>query len=181
MNSPVQQTPPGASPRKGTRAYDQRRYFTCRSNLLVMTVFTLANLILVALDVDFSLSFSAILPLFLCSFGKELAAKTGAAALFPLAIVLAALLILLFFLCWLFSAKRYGWLIPALVFYAADTVLLLSMITPERLLTMIIEIVFHAWVLYYLIAGIIAGRRLTKEKDAFLSPSRADREPPSPV
>ncbi|MBQ7172274.1 MAG: hypothetical protein IJR89_08380 [Clostridia bacterium] len=147
MNNLPDRPQSGAMPPKHTRAYEQRRYFTCRANLFVVTAFSLLHLVLLALGSDFSLSFAAILPLVVYTFGKGAAAQYGMPALFPVAVFLVGLLILFYFLCWLFSKKRYGWLIPALVCYGIDTLVLLSTISPEYLVSMIIEIVFHAWVL----------------------------------
>ncbi len=177
MNHQPDRPQNGAMPPKRTRAYEQRRYFTCRANLFVMAAFSLISLVLLAFGSDFNLSFAAILPLFLFSFGKEAAAQYGIPLLFPLALFLVVVLILFYFLCWLFSGKKYGWLIPALVCYGIDTLVLLSRISPQYLVSMTIEIVFHAWVLYYLVAGIVSGRRLKKAGEELLSPSRPDGEP----
>ena len=49
---------------------------------------------------------------------------------------------------------RVGWMIAALVLFAADTVIMFAMCGIA--LEMILDILFHAWVLYYLATGIYA-------------------------
>ena len=84
----------------------------------------------------------------------------------------AAVLTLLYLLAWLCSKKQWvGWLIFALVFFVLDTVgMLLSIVIATD---MIIDILFHAWVIYYLILGIHAHFKLKKlppdEEPAFFN------------
>jgi hypothetical protein len=54
--------------------------------------------------------------------------------------------------------NRVGWLIFALVFFGLDTLgmLIFNGIAADG----IIDIVFHAWIIYYLVVGIIAHNKL---------------------
>jgi len=68
---------------------------------------------------------------------------------------------LLYLLAWIMSSKnRVGWLTFALVLFGIDTVgmLLIGGIALES----VIDILFHGWVIYYLISGIIAHNKLKK-------------------
>ena len=60
-------------------------------------------------------------------------------------------------LCWLFSKKKMGWMIAALVYFVFDTAFLLLFALLLGMLTSIIDIVFHAWIIYYMIVGVKAG------------------------
>lgn len=80
---------------------------------------------------------------------------------FVIAVVLAALIILLYFLSWLFAKKnKIGWMIFALVFFALDTVAMLAYYGINA--DMIVDIVFHAWVLISLATGISNYYKLKK-------------------
>jgi thiol:disulfide interchange protein len=75
-------------------------------------------------------------------------------------IAVAAVICVLYLLCWIFSKqRRVAWLIVGLVFFALDTVfMLLGGISADRIL----DIVFHGWVIISLTGGIIAHSKLKK-------------------
>ena len=54
--------------------------------------------------------------------------------------------------------NNVGWLVAALVLFAIDTVSMFLFMGID--VSMILDIVFHAWVIYYLIAGIVAHKKL---------------------
>ena len=77
------------------------------------------------------------------------------------AIVVAVLIVAAYAMCYLFSGKhRVGWLIAALVFFAFDTLGLLFYYGIA--LDSLMDILFHIWVLYYLIAGVTAHYKLKR-------------------
>ena len=79
----------------------------------------------------------------------------------------AVLVLGLYLLFWLFSKKHYGWLIPALVFFALDTIFLLRDSFGGGFdFSMVMDIAFHAWVLLSLVFGIINGSKLKKLAEA---------------
>jgi hypothetical protein len=70
-------------------------------------------------------------------------------------LAIAAAIILVFLLCWLFSKNgKPGWLIAALVLFVIDTVLMF--LDQEAIADAIIDIVFHFWVMASLAGGIKA-------------------------
>ena len=80
-------------------------------------------------------------------------------SLFVALLIISIILTSLYLLAWFMSKKnRVGWLIFALVFFGLDTVgmLIFNGIAAEG----IIDIVFHAWIIYYLVVGIIAHNKL---------------------
>lgn len=149
------------------------KYNAARSNLLVVVGFTLFNVICALFGGSMYFLFSATIPHFIAAVGAVLCGKMPDAyyaememskeECFPgtVLIIFAAIAIVitaLYFLFWIFSKKRVGWLIAALVFFSVDT-LALFMLYGVAIDT-IMDVLFHAWVLYYLAAGISAHFKL---------------------
>ncbi|MBQ7319994.1 MAG: hypothetical protein IJW97_07460 [Clostridia bacterium] len=155
----------------------ENTYTTARANLLLVVAITTLNIILCLCGADSYFLFSANIPYFLVYMGMLLCGKFDfseqvflemgfdpAEGYFPTAIligltVIAFLIVAAFVLCYIFSSKhRVGWLIAALVFFGLDTLGMLGLYGIS--LDSILDILFHAWVLYYLIAGISAHFKL---------------------
>jgi hypothetical protein len=172
----------------------QGRYNAARANVLLVAVLSLINVILLAVNADIYFPFSASFPYYLISgarllcgmypeeFYVELAELTGEPVMteflppviFTVVLVIGVLLIAIFSLCWLLSKKRVGWMIAALVLFVLDTLYLLSM---GISIDMIIDIIFHAWVLYSVISGTIAFFKLKSLPDDEHIVLAVDEEP----
>lgn len=166
----------------------QKTYVTARNNLLLAVVLTLISLVLVA-TLGFYLTFSAYLPTNMVATGKdamdidngvytaeelgiteeELAAYqevTDGTFELVLSIIPAVLIVGFYFLCWALSKKHFAWMIAALALYILDTLLmipdLLSYYLPYDITGALFLAFYHAWVLYYLITGVIASVKLKK-------------------
>ena len=148
-----------------------QRYTTARFNLLIMLGFTLLNVILIAVGSSSYMLFSATVPYVLVQTGMYLCGKLSADwyegdtfeflpdTVLYIMVAIAVVIMLYIFLCWLLSRKgRYGFFIAALVYFALDTLFLLSMFSAS----LIVDLVFHAWVIYYLIIGISSGIKMKK-------------------
>ena len=155
----------------------ESRYNSARANLLLVTILTLVNVVLLAVDASFYFPFSASFPYYvitgarmLCGmypeeFYVELAELTGEpvmteffpSAVFYVALVIGVILIAVFSLCWLLSKKKVGWMIAALVLFILDTLYLLSM---GLAIDMLIDLLFHVWVLVSVISGLSAHFKL---------------------
>lgn len=160
----------------------ENRYNAARGNLLLVTILTLINIVLLAVDASFYFPFSLSLPYYLITgtrllcgmypeeFYTELAEITGEPVMteflpttvFTVVLVVCVIIIAIFSLCWLLSKKKIGWMIAALVLFVLDTFYLLSM---GLMIEMLIDIIFHAWVLYSLISGIVAFFKLKSLPD----------------
>ena len=141
------------------RANAERKYTMARNNLLLALVFTVVNVVLAIVNADLYFLFSAFMPYIAAALGVGMAAELGAIAL----VVMGAISIVLIVPCllsWIFSKKKSGWMIVALVYFVFDTALLLLFMLLFGDFTSILDVVFHAWVLYYLIVGIKAGIEL---------------------
>lgn len=136
----------------------QNTYNTARTNLLVLVVFTAINIVLLLVESDTMFLFSATVPYIALLMGM----LTGITTAMVVGGCIAAISILLYLLCWIMSKKSPAWLVVALVFFVIDTVALAWLYISAGEISGIVDIVFHLWVLYYLVIGIINGNKLKK-------------------
>ena len=153
----------------------RHRYNNARNNLLLVVLFSTINLILLIADSYTYFLFSASLPYMLVDLGKFVCGMyppdfyTGELegfmalpqSVFWVMVVLAVFAILLYLISYLFSKNgKGGWLIFALVFFGLDTV---GMFLYFQIgLDMILDVLFHVWVLVILTAGVLAHGKLKK-------------------
>ena len=160
-----------------------RKYQNARHNILLVLVFTLINIVLLVSNSNSYFLFSAAIPYYSAVFGMIFTGKypaeyyTGELAgveflgngFFVATLVFAAVILVLYLLSWILSKKpRVGWMILALVLFIKDTgvMLLISGISAD----MIMDIVFHGWVIVSLISGISAYfklKQLPEEEEPF--------------
>lgn len=151
----------------------ERRYASARMNLLWVVLFTAINIVLLVSNSYTYFLFSAFIPYAIVDYGMIVCGKYPAdfygdlsqyqfldSTVLVVLIAVAAVICVLYLLCWIFSKKRrVAWLIVGLVFFALDTVfMLLGGISADRIL----DIVFHGWVIISLTGGIIAHSKLKK-------------------
>jgi hypothetical protein len=151
----------------------ERRYASARMNLLWVVLFTAINIVLLVSNSYTYFLFSAFIPYAIVDYGMIVCVKYPAdfygdlsqyqffdTTVLVVLIAVAAVICVLYLLCWIFSKKRrVAWLIVGLVFFALDTVfMLLGGISADRIL----DIVFHGWVIISLTGGIIAHSKLKK-------------------
>jgi hypothetical protein len=146
-----------------------------RHNLLLVVGFTLINIILLVTNANSYFLFSAYIPYVIVDLGMALCGKYPAEyyggemeslefldnTFFVITLVVAAVFLVLYLLSWLLCKKpRVGWMIFALVFFVIDTagMLLLAGISAD----MIMDIVFHGWVIVSLSGAISAYFKLKK-------------------
>lgn len=140
----------------------QRRIQSARGNLILMVVFTIANIISYWFEFGFMLPFSAFLPFTIFDFGYYFSIELNDPSLFITGIALASFIILIYVLGYFLSKKKPGWLTSMLAMYIFDTVVMIYLFTGVFVFngSMILDILFHIWVLYYLINGVIAVNKL---------------------
>lgn len=147
----------------------QTKYDAARKNLLSVVVFSLINLILLVANSFTYFLFSASIPYLLVNEAKYLCGMYPAEyydfdyaeglffhrAFFWIVLVVALLIIAFYVLCFFLSGKnRVGWLVAALAFFALDTVAMFRYYGISA--GMIMDIVFHVWVIVSLSIGIHA-------------------------
>ena len=147
MNNPKIATP---------RELAAKKYANARSNLLLMLGFTVLNIVLLLFDSGTMFLFSASVPFYAVIFG--ILDETGL-LLIP-AIVVAVVSVAAYLLCWIFSKKHFGWMIAAMVLFILDTLCTVGLFAITADMTNVVDLVIHAWVLYYLVIGTISGAKL---------------------
>lgn len=141
------------------------KFNSARSNLMIVVVFTVINLVLLMLDTDTQFLFSASFPSLAFALGDVLADELGMDILRNGALLLAIGNIGLYFICWLFSKKRRGFMIFALILFILDCLILGVMVFAlytDVDYSVIIDVVFHGWVLISLISGVAASAKLSQ-------------------
>lgn len=133
-----------------------QKFNAARSNLLLMLILTVVNIALLIAGSDTFLLFSVSIPYYAVC----LPVVWGEYELFLAGCVLAVILVVVYFLCWLLSKKRPGWLIVALVLFILDTLGLIGFYLLAEEVSGIVDLVIHIWVLYYLISGIMNAKKL---------------------
>lgn len=167
----------------------QAKYDGARRNLLSVVVFSLINLILLVANSFTYFLFSASIPYLVADLAKYLCGMYPAdyydispeeAWFFPrsvfwIALVVALLIIAFYVLCFFLSGKnRVGWMITALVCFALDTVVMFLYYGISA--DMIMDIVFHAWVIVSLSVGIYAHFKRKKLAENWTDAEQAGGE-----
>lgn len=141
----------------------KQQYRTARYNLLLMLSLTAVNIVLLFLGSDTMMLFSATVPYVSVIYGGLLSWVFENELYFVLGIAVAVVLIALYLLCFIFSKKRVGFMVTALVLFALDSAAMAwTYISSGDFADGIIDIVFHIWILVYLISGVYNGFKLKK-------------------
>lgn len=135
----------------------QKQFSIARANLVIMTALTCVNIAMIALETGRVFQFSAATPqLAFIVFSNGDAVQKAAGLL------ISVLIIGLFALCYVLSKRNPLWMTAALVLFVCDTAFLVVWLVAvaDNLLANSIEVLYHVWVLYYLIRGVQAAHRL---------------------
>lgn len=148
----------------------QRRVTLSRNNLLLMTILTVINIAAYWFNTSFILPYSAFLPYTIIDFATFFTAESQDSTLLIMGVIISALLILLYFLGYFLSKHKPKWLVFMLSMYIFDTVAMIFIFTSVFYFSpiMIIDVLFHVWVLYYLVSGVLANRKLQTLSDEVL-------------
>lgn len=139
---------------RSKRALAEEKLKIARSNLLLVIALTLINIILSLTGSDSMMLFSATIPYFLAILA------TAIPGFLAIGLGSAAVILLLYLLCWIFSKKHYGWMVVALVLFLLDTVFLAWIYITAGDFSGILDAAIHVWVFYYLIIGVKYGHQL---------------------
>ncbi len=159
-----------ATPRGALEA----KYNNSVGNLLLVIAFSTINVVLLVLNADTYFLFSAFIPFFVADLGmyytgtypEEYYYDVGEVEFLDksfliVTIAIAVVVILIYLLSWLFARKKkVGWLIFAAVLFCIDTV---AMFVITGFSTdMMFDILFHVWVIFSLINGIVTYFKMKK-------------------
>ncbi len=152
----------------------ERNYNNGITNLLLVVAFSVINIVLLVTNSNTYFLFSAFVPYLLVDLGmfytgmypEEYYSDLGYIEFLDksfliVTVALAAVVIILYLLCWIFAKKKkIGWVIFAGVTACIDTVamLVLGGIAMES----IIDIIFHAWIIISLVNAIVIFNKLKK-------------------
>lgn len=137
-----------------------RRVNLARSNLIAMTLLTIVNIAAYFFGGDFGFPFSAFFPYAAVIFGDIFATELADPMIFYWGIALASIVLILFIVGYFLSKKRHGWLIFVTVLYVMDLIFMTYIYFPDFDFSALLDYVFHFWVLYYLVLGVIAARKI---------------------
>lgn len=157
------------------RSLYESKYASARHNILLVVIFTTINLVLLVAKSYTYFLFSAFMPYFLTDLGMILGGMyppevyTGdmegvavfGTGFFIATVVISVIILSLYLLSWIFSKNnKGGWMVFALVLFSIDTVCMfaLGVIGADA----IIDILFHAWVIWSLASGVHAYSKLKK-------------------
>lgn len=157
-----------ANGRRPSRVAAQQRYTVARQNLLLMIILTVVNLILLVFDSSVMMLFSATVPYYAVAVGIV----SQSSVVLMVCICLTAVVLATYILCWVMSKKHYGWMIAALVLFVVDTMALVGLYLLLQEMSGVMDLLIHAWVLYYLIIGVRYGHQIS----ATPADSRAEAE-----
>lgn len=149
---------------KNSREYLTQKWKTGRSSLLLILIVTLVNMIAVVADIDFYFLFSASIPFYLVVFGKAFdngfaeGAWSEIGTFTVTALVIAAVILGVYLICWLLSKKHNGWLIAALVLFSIDTAALLLMLSGDS--SVLLDLAIHALAIWELAQAISCAKKL---------------------
>ncbi len=140
----------------------QKRVNTSKHTIILVAVLTIVNTVLIAVNADMVFTFSAYVPQLVTFIFADMAADLQAESYFYIGIAIAVFMALLYLALWFGAKKKAGFLIVALVLFGIDTAILLFDLVSYFDSSFIIDVVFHAWVIYDLILGISSYLKLKK-------------------
>lgn len=147
-----------------------------RYSILLVLIFTAVNLVMLLLDSGRYFLFSASVPYFLTAFciGMDMGlGYSGISTFTIIALVISAVILAWYLVCWLLSKNRPGWFVAALVSFILDTVaFVLVCMAVDTLADSIMDLLFHVWVIVELIQAISANKKLKN-----LAPREPVQEP----
>jgi len=145
------------------------KFEKARNNLLVVILFTVVNLLLSAFNTNLNFLFSATLPQFVFEVVKAIDPDTESNIFIIAGLIMAFITIIPYFIFWILTRRARGLILAALIFFGIDSFLLIVLVLDmESKASFLLEIVFHVWILYYLIIGVIAWFKLRDvSKDEF--------------
>ncbi|MDE5996549.1 MAG: hypothetical protein K2G56_06485 [Eubacterium sp.] len=140
----------------------KKRVNTAKHTIILVAALTIVNTILIAVNADLVFTFSAYVPQLVTFNFADMDAEMQANSYLYIGIAIAILMALIYLALWFGAKKKAGFLIVALVLFGIDTAVLLYDLTSYFEASYLIDVAFHAWVIYDLDIGISANSKLKK-------------------
>lgn len=150
---------------KGSTAHLFLCYANARRNLLSVPIFTTISVILLLTNSSsIHFLFGASIPFWLPAIATRIDNLLMIGHPFTIAAYAISMVsIFLYVLCWLFSHDWRGWMIAALVLFSLDSLFMIGMMyTFHAYWRMILEFLYHVWIMCYLIRGVYSSGKLLK-------------------
>lgn len=155
------------------------KYKQARSFLLLIVIFSVINLVSVAFANTYFL-FSAYLTQIIAFVGAQMYLETGGIVFLIIFGIIGLVTIVPYLLCYIFSKKRVGWMLAAMILFAADSALFLidfvsALAAGEP--GLITDFIIHGAALFYLIYGVVNGKKLkAAEQEMDAMPENEDEQ-----
>ncbi len=147
---------------------NETKYKNMRLVLLVTLILSVVNCITM-LIANIFFYFSAFLPLIFISIGVMLTETYQTVLFYVIMAVIALASLVPYLLCYLFSKKKVGWMITALVLFSVDTLLLLLWVLMTFDISLMVSLAIHIYLIVLFALGVKYGLNLQKEKDTVLA------------
>ena len=142
------------------RQIAESRFKSARLDLLIVIVFTVVNIVMLLTGSETMMLFSATVPYYAVFLAYFANLQYGGLEWFVTgSLILAGIILLVYLLCWIFSKKRHGWLIAALVLFCLDTAATVVLYMGD-FARGIMDFVIHGAVIWYLALGVKAAKQL---------------------
>ena len=151
-----------------------KTYQSLRTIPAAIAVISLRNVFMIKMEFERSLLFSAFLPVLGANYTVYVSEGTNQ----NLAIGAGVMLILLFYLCYVFSRKNWKWMMVAFIRYLIDTWFLIYFVEVRELgyNTWAFDIITHVGVLALLLWAAMLGQNALKKKPAVQEEQPADKD-----
>lgn len=144
-----------------------RRYRTARGSLLAMILVTVINTVMSATgDYESYFVFCDYLAYYCSVYGRVFYEQSGEMLYLIVGCAAVAVILLPLLLCWIFSKKRRGWMIAALVMVSLDTLLIVADAIGYQDISYLLSIAFHVWLIVEMVLAIRAGKQAIAEINA---------------
>lgn len=137
----------------------KKKYENARSNLLLVIIFSVLNVLFVLAESDLQFLFTASIPqifsVFAYAFGM------GECYFYALLVIGGYLL------CYFLAKKRYGWMVAALACFIIDWLALFFghiFLFEVNLISLALDVAFHIWITVYLVSGVKYGKKYCENK-----------------
>lgn len=153
---------------KNTPGYFRAQIAGGRYALLVVIILTLINLAAVIAGSGRYFLFSATIPYYLTLFAKGMDNNFSfdswniVGSYTRIALVVSVAVLCVYFLCWLISRKRPGWMAVALGLFALDSAALLfvASLLYGNPLAVPLDVFLHGWALWQLFQAVRGNKKL---------------------
>lgn len=150
-------------------------YTSARITFIIAVALTLVNVVLLLFGSDTYFLFSITIPYQIVVTGMlytgklpiegEMTANMSEAAIIVF-VAIAVVILAVYFLCFLFSKKKVGWMIAGLILFVADTLYFLVAVISSFEVLALMDLLFHGIILAYFVRGVSGYYKLkTLEKE----------------